>query len=229
MNEVFNRIEKKYILNKEQLQELQQLIDEKMDKDTYHEDVYTIASLYLDTDNYDLIRRSLDKPNYKEKVRLRCYGKPKLDENVFLEIKKKYNKCGNKRRIKLKLEDAYEFIKGNIKPKSQVGKELEYTILKDNLKPKIYIAYDRVAYEEKENKNLRITLDFNIRYRTNNLNLEYGDKGEYLEKNICIMEVKSNKAIPLWLVKKLSELKLYSQSFSKYGNIYQKLKKEGKI
>ena len=106
MNEVFNRIEKKYILNKAQFEKLKQILLKNMEMDLYHNDEYTISSIYLDTDNFDLIRKSLEKPIYKEKVRLRSYGVPELTDKVFLEIKKKYKGNGNKRRIKLELKDA---------------------------------------------------------------------------------------------------------------------------
>ena len=139
MNEVFNRIEKKYILNKEQFENIKKILLKNMELDPYHTEQYTISSIYLDTDNFDLIRKSMEKPIYKEKVRLRSYGVPKLSDKVFLEIKKKYNGFGNKRRIKLKLEEAYDFINGKLEIDTQIGKELKYILKHNNLKPKIYI------------------------------------------------------------------------------------------
>jgi len=226
MNEVFNRIEKKYILNKEQFKRIKKILLEHMELDPYHNEKYTISSIYLDTDNFDMIRKSIDKPIYKEKVRLRSYGIPKLSDKVFLEIKKKYNGIGNKRRIKIKLKDAYDFINGKIIINTQKAKELEYIINKNNLKPKIFIAYDRLAFEKND---FRITLDYNIRYRIEDINLEYGDSGKLLDKNIFILEAKAKKSYPDWFIKLLRKEKLYPNSFSKYGNIYIKLKQEGKI
>lgn len=226
MNEVFNRIEKKYILNKEQFKRIKKILLEHMELDPYHNEEYTISSIYLDTDNFDLIRKSLDKPIYKEKVRLRSYGIPKLSDKVFLEIKKKYNGIGNKRRIKIELKDAYDFINGKKNINTQKAKELEYIINKNKLKPKIFIAYDRLAFEK---NNFRITLDYNIRYRIEDINLEYGDSGKLLDKNIFILEAKAKNSYPDWFIKLLREEKLYPNSFSKYGNIYKKLKQEGKI
>ncbi len=226
MNDVFNRVEKKYILNKNQIETIKKIILEHMKPDPYHNDEYTISSIYLDTDDYDLIRRSIEKPIYKEKVRLRSYGIPSLEDNVFLEIKKKYNGHGNKRRIKLKLKNAYEFMNGNLKIESQIGNELQYIIKYNKLKPKIYIAYDRLAFEQDK---FRITLDYNIRYRIEDVNLEYGDSGILLDKNIFILEAKTENSYPEWFIKLLSKEKIYPSSFSKYATIYKKLKQEGKI
>lgn len=223
---IFDRIEKKYILDNEQFKKIKTKLKEYMEPDKHHEGEYTISSIYLDTDNFDMIRKSMDKPIYKEKVRLRSYGVPNKTDKVFLEIKKKYNGLGNKRRIKLNLEDAYKFINKEINNNSQIGKELEYIIKQNNLKPKIFIAYDRLAFEK---DNFRITLDYNIRYRIEDINLEYGDSGKLLDKNIFILEAKALNSYPNWFIKLLEEEKLYPNSFSKYGNIYKKLKQEGKI
>ena len=226
MCNVFNRVEKKYILNKTQFNKIKNIIYKNIKLDPYHSKEYTISSIYLDTDNFDLIRKSMEKPIYKEKVRLRSYGVPNLSDEVFLEIKKKYNGYGNKRRIKIKLKEAYEFINGKIKINSQIGKELDYTIKRNILKPKIYIAYDRIAFQEKE---FRITLDYNIRYRIEDIELEKGDSGNLLGKDLYIMEAKALNAYPKWFIKLLSQEKIYPKSFSKYGNIYKKLKQERKI
>lgn len=226
MNDVFNRVEKKYILNKNQFGKIKEQLLKNMKIDPYHKDEYTISSIYLDTDNFDMIRRSIDKPEYKEKVRLRSYGVPKLSDKVFLEIKKKYKGLGNKRRIKLELKDAYDFIDNKIEIDSQKAKELKYILKYNNLKPKIYIAYDRLAFDQ---DTFRVTLDHNIRYRIEDIRLEKGDSGKLLNKDIYIMETKTSNAYPSWFIKILREEKIYPNSFSKYGTIYKKLKQEGKI
>ena len=223
---VFDRIEKKYILDETKYNIITQEIKKHMQLDQYHKKQYTISSIYLDTDNFDMIRKSLEKTTYKEKVRLRSYDTPNINDDVFLEIKKKYNGLGNKRRIKIKLKEAYDFIEGKIQNKTQIGKELEYIIKKNNLKPKIFIAYDRLAFEQKK---FRITLDYNIRYRTENINLENGSSGKLLDKNIYILEAKAQNAYPKWFIELLNKEKIYPSSFSKYGNIYKKIKKERMI
>lgn len=226
MNDVFDRVEKKYILNKNQFEIIKNHLLNHMQMYPYHDKEYTISSIYLDTDNFDLIRKSMDKPIYKEKVRLRSYGVPQINDTVFLEIKKKYKGHGNKRRIKLTLKEAYDFIDKKINIDSQKAKELQYIIKHNNLKPKIYIAYDRIALEQ---ESFRITLDYNIRYRIDDIKLENGDAGKLLNKDLYIMEAKATNAYPTWFIKLLSTHKIYPSSFSKYGNIYKKLKQEGKI
>ncbi len=227
--EVFNRYEHKYRLNKEQFDEIVKVLDEHMTPDKYNKDhkPYTIANVYYDTEDNELIRRSLAKPEYKEKLRLRSYGVPGHEDKVFLEIKKKYAGIVNKRRTTLKLDEAYEFIKTGIKPveqdymNMQVINEIAYFLKNYRLVPKVYIAYDRLAYFEKDNPDLRISFDVNIRTRRFDTGLEKGDDGEkLLEDGVYLMEIKTAKAKPLWLCKGLSRLGIKRESFSKYGTEY---------
>lgn len=229
-NEIFNRIEKKYYLNKEQFDCLMILINENMNHDKFYES--TICNIYFDTDDYELIRTSIEKPIYKEKLRLRSYNIPNLNSEVFFEIKKKYKSVVNKRRIILSLKDYYKFLnkKKIDNNDSQISKEIFYMINKYNLKPKVFLAYDRKAYIGKDDKNLRITFDTNIRSRTDNLRLEYGDEGELLSNdNYYLMEIKSFNGYPKWLVNCLSNNNIFPKTFSKYGNVYKKMMKEGMI
>lgn len=221
IQKVFNRIEKKYLLDERQYQELLKLIHPYMKIDPYGN--YTICNLYFDTPNFDLIKQSIEKPIYKEKMRLRSYGIPSFDSEVFLEIKKKYKKVVNKRRITLPLKEAYKYERKN----TQIEKEIFYMFDRYGLKPMMFIAYDRSAFFGKEDLEFRITFDQNIRYRTEDLKLELGSAGIRLFKeNVYIMEVKSNFSYPLWFTKILSELKLFPTSFSKYGAIYKQIYKE---
>lgn len=226
--EVFRRIEKKYLLNEEQYHLLMEKIDKKVNKDQYYKS--TICNIYFDTKNYDLIVSSLEKPIYKEKVRLRSYEVPNLEDSVFLEIKKKYKDIVGKRRVKITLKDFYEYMdhKQIKNSNSQIMKEIDYCFKKYQLKPVLFLGYDRLSYYDKQDKNFRITIDRNIRSRETNLQLEKGDQGiPYFKENKYIMEIKTIGSIPLWFTNILSELKIYPTSFSKYGSIYQKKIKEG--
>ena len=101
-------------------------------------------------------------------------------------------------------------------------KEIQYFNKLHRLEAKVYIAYDRVAYYGKEDKELRITFDKNILCRTNNLHLNseiYGTN--ILAENTTLMEIKANGAMPLWLSSLLSDLEIFPISFSKYGTYYQ--------
>lgn len=224
--EVFNRYEKKYFVEADILDEFRKRIEEYMDMDKFNEDgkLYSICNIYYDTVDDDIITRSIQKPIYKEKLRLRGYGVPEIEDMVFLEIKKKYDGIVNKRRSKLKLSQAKEMMKTKKLPpiedymNEQILKEIEYEISRIDYKPALYIAYDRYAYFEKNNGDFRLTFDTNIRTRRENLSLEFGDYGEGLfPDNLWIMEMKATNAVPLWFARLLSEYKLYPVSVSKYG------------
>lgn len=230
--EVFNRHEGKFLLDKNMYEKIQYMLLEYMEIDEHNknDEFYTISNIYYDTKDNHLIRTSLLGPRYKEKLRLRAYGVPSENEKVYMEIKKKVSGLVNKRRTTLKLNEAYEFARTGIKPEykkymnKQVLNEIEYFLRIYDLEPKLYLAYDRKALFGKENRDLRITFDKNIRTRRYNLKLENGDYGEALLKSDDIlMEVKAEKNIPLWLSKMLSEEKIFKRSFSKYGSEYKKL------
>ncbi|MBO5376126.1 MAG: polyphosphate polymerase domain-containing protein [Bacilli bacterium] len=219
---IFQRVEQKYVLTKDQKENLLKEIDEHIEKDKYFES--TICNIYFDTKNNDLIINSLEKPTFKEKLRLRSYGTPNIYSDVFLEIKEKYKGIVGKRRIKLKLKDFYSYLKKkNYDETNQIMKEINYYFEFHKLKPSIFIGYDRQSYKGIEDAELRITFDNNLRSRKDNLRLEYGDFGElFFDDDTYIMEIKTLGAMLLWLVRALSELKIYPTSFSKYGSIYKK-------
>ncbi|MDD3187641.1 MAG: polyphosphate polymerase domain-containing protein [Bacilli bacterium] len=223
MISTFQRIEKKYLINQKTYDTLLQKLKEQITPDSYFKS--TICNVYFDTNHNDLIVRSLDKPVYKEKLRLRSYGIPNMDSIVFLEIKKKYKSIVNKRRIQLKLKDFYKYKNNN--PKTQIEKEIDYFFKIYDVKPALYLAYDRLAYIGVNDSSLRITFDNNIRSRRFDLNLEKGDFGnKLLSDDTYLMEIKINNTYPLWLVRILSDLKIYPTSFSKYGKIYEKERNE---
>lgn len=221
-NYVFERVEKKYLLTKDKYQALLKAIEPYMSQDEYG--LHTICNIYYDTPTYDLIRNSIEKPKYKEKLRVRSYGKPDKKDKVFIEIKKKYKGVVFKRRVALTLEETERYLNHGIKPKkeSQILKEIDYFINFYKPIPKVYLAYDRIAYFGKEDSNIRITFDQKIRSRQYDLSLGKGDYGDYLlENNEYLMEIKVPLAMPLWLVRILSDLEIYPTSFSKYGNVYK--------
>ncbi len=223
MQYVFKRYEKKYILNEEQYQAFMEYTKEYLIPDKYG--LHTICNIYYDTEDYLLIRRSIEKPVYKEKFRIRSYGIPDREHTVFLELKKKYKDVVYKRRLAMPLWQAEDFLERNIRPErgGQVLKEIEYFL--DFYKPikKMYIAYDRRAYYVEGDESLRVTIDRNIRSREDNLSMENGDEGRrLLPDGQYLMEIKTVNALPLWLVDVLSMLKIYKTSFSKYGMIYQR-------
>lgn len=228
--EVFNRYEHKYMLNQETYLRVLDEIEKHMVPDAHNvgRKPYTIANIYFDTPDDYLIRESLSKPPYKEKLRLRAYGVPQENTKVYLEIKKKYNGIVNKRRTTLRLREAYAFAETGTEPaykeymNRQVMREIAYFLKRYDVSPKLYLAYDRIAYFEKDNTDLRISFDSNIRSRRYDLKLENGDYGTpLLAENKYLMEVKTSLAKPIWLAELLTEFGIRRNSFSKYGTEYK--------
>lgn len=224
--EVFNRYEHKYLLDRKTYEKVIAVITEHMDMDLYNigGKPYTISNIYYDTADDFLIRTSLKSPSYKEKLRLRSYGIPRANSKVFLEIKKKCRGLVNKRRTTLSLDEAYDFVKSGNVPKpqeymnAQVLNEIAYFLKVYDLQPKLYLAYDRIAYFDRESGDLRISFDTNVRSRRYDLRLEYGDYGSRLLANgMYLMEIKTSLAKPLWLTHLLNGLNIKRCGFSKYG------------
>jgi len=224
---VMKRVENKYLVDTAAYMRLVREIEKHTALDEYNtqQDFYTITNIYYDTGDHHLIRTSLSKPKYKEKLRLRAYGVPTARDTVYLEIKKKYQGVVNKRRIDLPLSDAYLFSKtcripDSVGENAQIAQELAYALQRYRPVPKVYIAYDRRAYIGEN--GLRITFDTNIRTRRHDLRLEYGDYGKrLLEDGLWLIETKIGGAFPLWLVRLFSEQQVYAASFSKYGTEYK--------
>ncbi|MFC4303289.1 polyphosphate polymerase domain-containing protein [Cohnella boryungensis] len=229
--EVFNRYENKYLMDTKAFYAMYNRLLEYMEMDEYNKNdkFYSISNLYYDTEHDSLIRTSLAKPKYREKLRIRAYGVPERDAKVYLELKKKVFGLVNKRRTALKLNEAYDYVRTGTEPvfregmNRQVLREIEYFLQRYELQPKVYLAYERIALFCKNNRDLRITFDTNIRSRRYDLKLESGDHGEALiDRGQWLMEVKAEKTIPVWLSKLLSEQGMFRTSFSKYGNEYKK-------
>lgn len=232
ITEVFNRYEKKYIISEELYRELKPQMEEYMEGDEHNRNgsLYTICNIYYDTPDNQIIRKSIEKPAYKEKLRLRGYGVVKPSDMVYLEIKKKFNGCVYKRRISVELDQAYRYLETGQKPEAhnrmneQILNEIDYMIRRyEGLRPTVYLSYDRDALYGKEDKNFRITFDTNIKTRRYDIGLEKGIYGEsLLPKDLWVMEVKIQSAFPLWFTELLSRYQIYPVSFSKYGTEYQK-------
>ena len=222
---VFRRYEQKYFLTREQKALLLWAMEPHMRNDIYGRT--TIRNIYFDTENYRLIRRSIEKPVYKEKLRIRSYRKTPPGEDVFVELKKKYRKVVFKRRVLLPEQTAMDWIcHGHISPcNTQIAREIEYfRDLYGPLYPAVFLAYEREAYFDRGGEDLRVTFDENIRARTAGLSTGMDDRGELLMmEDRILMEIKSTGGIPLWLTRLLSEQRLFCTPFSKYGMAYSQL------
>ncbi len=219
----FQRYEKKYLINEQQYDQLRKLFKDKLKIDQYGET--TICNIYFDTPDYRLVRTSLEKPVYKEKLRLRSYGTPTEEDVVFVELKKKYRDVVYKRRVKMDLVGAehYLYDYAPAVKTTQITKEIDWFLnFYDNLEPVMYISYNRIALYGLEDPELRITFDRNILYREEELWLECGVWGNPILTEGCrLMELKLPGVMPLWLSHILNELEIFPASFSKYGRGYQ--------
>ncbi|WP_317855826.1 polyphosphate polymerase domain-containing protein [Chakrabartyella piscis] len=221
---VFKRYELKYLLTEDQYRELQQVMAEHMQIDEYGKN--TIRNIYFDTPDFLLIRRSIERPCYKEKLRVRSYGNFNENSNVFVEMKKKYEGVVYKRRLTLSQKEAFGFLVDHtpLAEETQIAKELAYFMEHyGSLQPAIALHYEREAYFGLEDHDFRMTFDQDIRINTDNISL--GNKGVFtpiLNPNMVLLEVKTGMGIPAWLLSFFSEHKIYKTSFSKYGTAYQK-------
>lgn len=219
---IFKRYEIKYLLSQPQYELITDAFAGHMQADVHGKS--TILSLYFDTPDDLLIRRSLEKPLYKEKLRLRSYGIASPDTTVFVELKKKYQSVVYKRRVAMSEQDARRYLLSHeAVPDTQITREITYCMNHYNdLKPRMLLSYDREAYYAIDDPNFRITFDQNILWRDHDVDLTSGIGGQpVLGPEQVLMEVKTAGAIPLWLVKLLSKQNIYQTSFSKYGTAYR--------
>jgi len=241
---IFKRTETKYLLSEQQVERLLEIIEPYLMQDKYYKS--TNLSVYFDTDEKWLGIHSLEKPLYKEKVRIRSYGVPKsLYDIVFIEVKKKFKGVGYKRRAPIKLANFYSFCedreveysrdKGLLRSlldekvktytnSPQIEAEIRQCFRFYHLRPALFLAYDRTSYVDKKDPTFRLTFDRKVRSREDKLRLEDGDYGEeYFDDETVVMEIKSAECYPKWFVDAISRLKIYPASFSKYGKVLQKI------
>lgn len=225
---VFRRHELKYLLTATQYRELRNILAAHMCPDAYP--TSTIANLYYDTPDFRLVRTSMEKPAYKEKLRLRTYEPACAETPAFVEIKKKFAGVVYKRRQQMPYQQALNFLAGQSGPgkRSQITRELEWFLhLYRPLAPAMFIYYNRVSLRGVQDEQLRITFDASLRWRAHELDLRSGTHGTaLLAPGQVLMEVKAAGAMPLWLAQALAELHIYPHSFSKYGQAYCALQRK---
>ncbi len=223
MQTVFKRYELKYMLTPAQKEKILGAMQPYMELDQYGRT--TIRNIYYDTDSYRLIRRSIEKPAYKEKLRVRSYSRANVRSTVFVELKKKYKNIVYKRRLALSQLEATEWLSGNCScPRNtQIAKEIEYFMeYYETLRPAVFLSYDREAFFSKNGSDFRITFDNTILCRQSDLSLGSEVSGvSILEPDKVLMEIKCAGGIPIWLTRLLSEQQLYKTSYSKYAAAYQ--------
>lgn len=219
---VFKRYEIKYLMTRRQRDAVLAAMEPYMSIDGYGHS--SIRNIYYDTPNFRLIRESLEKPVYKEKLRVRSYGPAAAGDPVFVELKKKYQDVVYKRRIALPRAQAEACLDGRMHlPGSQIGREIAYALeFYRALEPAVFLSYEREAFFERDGGDFRVTFDENIRYRQTELTLDSEAWGKpILQPDQVLMELKTSGGMPLWMVHALSQQSIFKTSFSKYGAAYQ--------
>ena len=222
VNYRFERIEKKFWMSTMQYQALLPLFDEKMNRD--RSGASTICNIYYDTPDYTLIRRSIERPLFKEKLRLRSYGIPGNADMVFVEIKRKLNGIGYKRRISVPFGEAKKLLRGEPLrcDNPQIEAELLAFIERYHPQPMVYLTYLRYAMTAKDDPEFRVTIDRSLKYRMSEVEnpSEDGMRPIMEDESLVLMEIKALGAIPRWLTEEMSRLKIYQAPFSKIGACY---------
>ena len=222
---VFKRYELKYMLTPTQKEKILEAMLPYMSLDGYGRTA--IRNIYFDTEDYRLIRRSIEKPAYKEKLRIRSYAQATGESTVFAELKKKYENVVYKRRLPLRESEAMAWICGEspCPVHTQISREIDYFIrFYGKLKPAVFLSYEREAYYEKNGGDFRVTFDDTVLCRETDIDLCAPVYGEpLLPQGKVLMELKCSGGIPLWMVDVLSRERIYKTSFSKYGTAYEKI------
>lgn len=230
MSNTFQRMEKKTTLPTALARDFRARIASRMlpDDNCPDGEPYTVCNLYYDADDDRVIRRSVELPYYKEKLRLRSYGVPTPDSAVFLELKKKQDGVGTKRRAKLTLREAEAFLEEGSFPAGlsyideQVLREVTYYRSHKPVAPRVYISYRRAAFHDREDPSFRVTFDTDLLSRRHDLRLDAGRYGDpLLTPGTTLLEVKFRGAVPFWFARAMSDFGLSFHTFSKVGTDFK--------
>lgn len=222
---IFKRYELKYMMTAHQKELALQAMEPYMALDQYGHT--TIRNIYFDTDNFRLARHSIERPAYKEKLRVRSYSRADREDPVFIELKKKYDSVVYKRRLTMPAQQAEGWLNGTaaLPPQNQIAGEVEYFYnYYQTLHPVIFLSYEREAFYSRSGDDFRVTFDENILARGEMLSLGEHVWGEQLlEDGLVLMEIKTPGGIPLWMTHFLAQQHIYKTSFSKYGTAYKSM------
>ncbi|MCG3086528.1 polyphosphate polymerase domain-containing protein [Sporosarcina cyprini] len=223
--EIFCRKEQKYLITRKQYEQLIEEMGPRMRNDKNGTDGrYTVTSLYFDNRDHSIYYETKNKLKYRQKLRLRVYDDATLSSTAFFEVKQKHNKVVNKRRLLMPLQEAYRYL-GETDPNpadfqttnGQVLKEIDYFRRFYHLEPDMVVSYDRHALHGVDNADLRMTFDFNLRCRKEDLALEHGPYGDhFIDPDLVVLEVKVEHSVPLWLARILQRLECEQRSASKF-------------
>ncbi len=234
--EIFRRKEQKYLITKAQYRELVKQISPNMRPDKNGEDgQYTITSLYFESPDHKIYFETKNKLKYRQKLRLRVYDVTDMYGPAFFEVKQKHKKVVNKRRMVMPLGEAYRYLTNSPNlpleeyetSNKQVLREIHYFRQLYHLYPEMIVSYDRHALHGIDDPDLRITCDFNLRCRNDDLSVEHGPFGRnFIDTNLVVLEVKVNDSVPLWLTRILQDLRCEQRGASKFCTSLELLKGE---
>ncbi|RNA66235.1 polyphosphate polymerase domain-containing protein [Alteribacter keqinensis] len=224
--EIFSRYEMKYLIPLQTYKQLVPHLLERMRFDKFGEEgKYNIVSLYFDSPDKQIYYETRNKLRFRQKLRLRVYDDATLNSTAFIETKQKYNNVVNKRRTGITLNEAYRFLGRSKDERPDQFEASNPQVLKEvgsfqslyGLEPKVVVSYDRQAFHGLYEDDLRVTFDYNLMCRGDDLKVENGPVGHhFVDEDLGVLEVKVNHSVPLWLSRLLSEYECPKQSVSKY-------------
>ena len=197
-----------------------------MENDSYslqNNKPYNVKSLYFDTRDIKSFWHKVDGHNFRTKYRMRYYNSDY--QHFFFEIKRKKSDYIYKTRLPYDLN-----ISNNISSFDSLLQTLtennktEFYIRKLQLIPTLWISYDRMAFQDKRTKDLRITFDSNIHqssFRTESA-FPYKQNSIISPCEKVIMEIKYNNELPKWIINLIQDLDINRISFSKYNYSFLK-------
>ncbi|MCH3909997.1 MAG: polyphosphate polymerase domain-containing protein [Bacilli bacterium] len=222
----FCRIENKYVIKSDVVPFFEEELKKHMEVDPYalNDGHYQVNTIYFDDASDNVVARSISHPDYKEKLRLRSYGG--THPIFFIEFKNKFGDQVYKVRIILSEEEYENIVFHNVMP----SKNGEYAhdrfidLLDDfsnrhgGITPKSLIQYERSALINKpDDQYLRATIDSNLIYRRDDFTINKLGGKPLVPSSSRILEVKIERALPLWLAHLLNQYGIYRDRFSKYG------------
>lgn len=223
--EIFSRYELKYLIPFDMYQALTKELLKKMTIDSNGDEngCYNIISLYFDSPDKKIYYETRNKARFRQKLRLRIYNSATLEDNAYFEMKKKFKKRVNKRRTSIQLQGAYDYLNNCLNEEEtyisnyQIFKEIDAFRQLYNLQPENIVSYDRQAFSGIDDKDLRVTFDYNLKCRKGDLRIENGPDGyHFVDPDLVVMEVKVDHSVPLWLARLISDFGCPKDSVSKF-------------
>lgn len=231
------------MLTQAEYRALREAILPYMTYDTYGDPhgKYNIVSLYYESDDKVIYHETMNKLRFRQKLRLRVYDQVTTEDNSFIEIKQKFKNVVNKRRSILPLKDAYRvlsapydesLIQSSNASNAQILREALHFKELYALKPATVVSYDRQAFSgvAENEQDLRVTFDYNLMCRAEDLALENGPEGiHFVDEDLVILEVKVSNSVPFWLSRILSDFNFTRQGFSKFCTSIDLLEELGSL